>query len=72
MVMHPYSCSGMQQIRQELPNLVCNNQSMTSWKVAVGTWKIPKNKLSDFISTPILYKQIHTACKSIKPLAKAV
>lgn len=41
----------MRQIWQGLPNLGCNNQSMTSWKRTTGIWKTPKNKLSDFTAT---------------------
>lgn len=51
--MHLYPCSTVRQIWQGLPNLGCNNQSMTSWKRTTGIWKTPKNKLRD--STATLY-----------------
>lgn len=53
LVRYLYPCSTMRQIWQGLPNLGCNNQSMTSWKRTTGIWRTPKQQLSD--STATLY-----------------
>lgn len=51
LTMHLYPCSTMRQIWQRLPNLGCNNQTVTSWKRTTGIWKTPKKQLSDSTAT---------------------